>query len=311
MDCLIDYIGLTGCGASSPASGLFINSLPGISLKSIEMLADAEQATYAGVWNDVQIRAAKRLQLMLTSALAKQYRLKAAKYSIRTKTEAQSSNTGSVQDPAFKFEVGCESPLAYHHIESVTVRKVNNNDTIGVTVWNAADGAILLNSQFNGDGNDVQTVVISEDFYYPEIIVSVSVGNTTFYEDTFEPIYFGGGNIKSGIYSGGVFTESSYNYGVNINYGQRCSLDNFVCDSRDTMALPLWYLLGSELMLERMVSERINKWTVDRKQAEELKAYYDAESEKALQQAVSGICINPYDCCLECDPTIAIREAKL
>mgnify|MGYP006266658235 CR=1 FL=1 len=311
MDCLIDYIGLTGCGASNPTSGLFINSLPGISLKSIEMLADAEQVNYVGVWNDVQLRATKRLQLMLTSMLSKKYRVKSGRYSIRTKETAQSSNTGAYATPSYKMESYCNSLLSYHHIESITVRKQDNSDPIGVTVYNAEDNSILYNASFSTNGDSVQTVYLNEDFYITEIIVKVSLTSGVFYEDTFESIDFGGGNIKTGIYSAGTFTESNLTYGISINYGQRCSLDNLACDSSDLFALPLWYLLGSELMLERMVSERINKWTVDRKQAEELKAYYDAEAEKALEQAVAGICINEMDCCLECDPPIAIREARL
>jgi hypothetical protein len=311
MDCLIDYIGLTGCGTSSPVSGLFINSLPGISLKSIAQLADAEQQTYVGVWDDVQLRATKRLQLMLNSTLSKQYKVKTARYSIRTKEESQSSNTGSYSAPAYKFESYCSSTLSYHHIESITCRKVNNSSTIGVTVYNAEDNSILYNAAFATNSDTYQTVNLNEDFYYPEIIVKVTISGNTYYNDEFKSIDFGGGNIKTGVYSANTFTQSNYSYGISVNYGLRCSLDNLACDSKDLFALPLWYLLGSELMLERIVSERINKWTVDRKQAEELKAYYDAEAEKALSQAIAGVSISDYDCCIQCDPMIGVKEAYL
>lgn len=68
MDCLKNYIGISGCGWVPPVpiapevladvfSGLYINQLPGISLKSIEKLADEEQKNFLGVWEDVQTRA--------------------------------------------------------------------------------------------------------------------------------------------------------------------------------------------------------------------------------------------------------------
>ena len=43
MNCLTDYIGLRGCTDSDPISGLYINDLAGISLKSIDAIADNEQ----------------------------------------------------------------------------------------------------------------------------------------------------------------------------------------------------------------------------------------------------------------------------
>lgn len=311
MECLIDYIGLTGCGTSSPVSGLFINSLPGISLKSIAQIADAEQQTYLGVWEDVQLRATKKLQLMLNSILSKQYKVKTARYSIRTKEEEQATTTGAYATPAFKFESYCSSPLSYHHIQSITCRKWNNSSTVGVTVYNAEDNAILYNASFATNGDTYQTVNLNENFYYEEIIVVVTLSGGVYYNDEFKSIDFGGGNIKTGIYAANAFTQFNTSYGISVNYGLRCSLDNLACDSKDIFALPLWYLLGSELMMERMVSDRINKWTVDRKQAEELKAYYDAEAEKALSQAIAGISISDYDCCIQCDPAIGVKEAHL
>lgn len=68
QDCLVDYIGIMGCGTQNPGSGLFINSLPGITLKSIQQIANSEQRTYQGVWKDVQLRA---LRKFYTGALSK------------------------------------------------------------------------------------------------------------------------------------------------------------------------------------------------------------------------------------------------
>jgi hypothetical protein len=75
MECLIDYIGLKVCGTETSASGLFINSLPGISLESIDKIADSEQITYRGVWNDVQAEAAARFYIDVVNELTKCYTL--------------------------------------------------------------------------------------------------------------------------------------------------------------------------------------------------------------------------------------------
>jgi hypothetical protein len=62
LDCLIDSVGIYYCeGAEAPESGLYINSLPGISVESIDHTADSEQVTFLGVWADVQSNAVNQL----------------------------------------------------------------------------------------------------------------------------------------------------------------------------------------------------------------------------------------------------------
>lgn len=73
MDCLVNYIGLKVCGNEISESGLFINSLPGISLESIDKIADSEQVTYAGVWADVQTEAAARFYIDVVTEISKCY----------------------------------------------------------------------------------------------------------------------------------------------------------------------------------------------------------------------------------------------
>lgn len=64
MECLIDYIGFFNCAnADAPASGMYINTLPGISLESIDKIANNEQVTYLKVWQDAQAEASIRFKL--------------------------------------------------------------------------------------------------------------------------------------------------------------------------------------------------------------------------------------------------------
>lgn len=63
MECLIDYIGFINCVDEGSPSGLFINTLPGISLESVDKTANSEQVTYLHVWNDAQKEASVRLKV--------------------------------------------------------------------------------------------------------------------------------------------------------------------------------------------------------------------------------------------------------
>lgn len=75
MFCLDNYIGLKVCGNETSDSGQYINSLPGISLESIDKIADSEQVTYAGVWKDVQEEAWNRFYIDVVNELTKCYQL--------------------------------------------------------------------------------------------------------------------------------------------------------------------------------------------------------------------------------------------
>lgn len=75
MSCLTGYIGLLICGNETSDSGQYLNSLPGISLESIDKIADSEQITYAGVWRDVQVEAWNRFYVDVVNELSKCYQL--------------------------------------------------------------------------------------------------------------------------------------------------------------------------------------------------------------------------------------------
>lgn len=75
MECLIGYIGLKICGDETSESGLFINSLPGISLESIDKTANEEQVTYAQVWEDAQQEAAIRFYIDFLDVLGECHKL--------------------------------------------------------------------------------------------------------------------------------------------------------------------------------------------------------------------------------------------
>lgn len=77
MTCFIDYIGLSLCAGvyEAPASGIYINSLPGLSIESIDKVADQEQINYIGVWNDVQTNALQQFRVDVISEINKCYKI--------------------------------------------------------------------------------------------------------------------------------------------------------------------------------------------------------------------------------------------
>ena len=75
IDCFIDSIGLQACAGTEPASGLYLNTLPGLSVEAIDNIADAEQVTYLGVYADVQKNALAQFNLDVRGEIGKCYRV--------------------------------------------------------------------------------------------------------------------------------------------------------------------------------------------------------------------------------------------
>lgn len=59
MDCLINYIGVEDCQFAPSPTGLYLQQLPGMEFEQIEKISSPEQGGWAGVWADIQGRAAR------------------------------------------------------------------------------------------------------------------------------------------------------------------------------------------------------------------------------------------------------------
>jgi len=75
MSCLTDYIGIKVCSTDEAPGGGWINSLPGISLESIDKIATPDQITYRAVWADVQAEAYTRFEVDFMSEMNRCYEL--------------------------------------------------------------------------------------------------------------------------------------------------------------------------------------------------------------------------------------------
>jgi hypothetical protein len=82
--------------------------------------------------------------------------------------------------------------------------------------------------------------------------------------------------------------DNKYEFWCHGNEG--CGTDKIACDNKELFASAWINCLCSELMIERMFSTRMTRFTtIDAPEAEELKGYYDAEFEKSLNSAVKHL----------------------
>ncbi|WP_146212769.1 hypothetical protein [Dysgonomonas alginatilytica] len=70
-----------------------------------------------------------------------------------------------------------------------------------------------------------------------------------------------------------------------------------ICENKDLLAVALQYLMGAELMIERITSSRINKYTtIDKITAQRSRIEFEEQFYSELHVAVIGIDIKNSDC---------------
>lgn len=81
---------------------------------------------------------------------------------------------------------------------------------------------------------------------------------------------------------------------------RHCDYEDLICDNLEHLTVAWRYLLAAQLMLYRINSPRLNRFTtIDLNDAKELLGMYQAKYEAALQQAVQLIDVS--GCCqIEC-----------
>ena len=88
-----------------------------------------------------------------------------------------------------------------------------------------------------------------------------------------------------------------------------CEPADVLCAAKEIFTDAWWYLLGCELVLERIYSPRLNRYTtIDKDQAVELKDFYGVEYEKAMEEAVHAIPHALVEDCFECVQSIQTVE---
>lgn len=176
MDCLRDYIGVRGgCGTTVPPSSLYVNDLPGISFRQISSLADAQQQTFAGVWEDIQTRAIMRLADDVRADMSKRYKMNRLLDSINIPRGNLDRNRLSVLAPqnplnaspyswvgvTLDIDYGINSgddnefitsPLMGIHVQSVWVFSAFTQFTFDVAIFDMQSGEQLFRKTiFNSD----------------------------------------------------------------------------------------------------------------------------------------------------------------
>lgn len=334
MECLRNYINVRGCGATAPPSGIYLNDLEGITLKQITSLADAQQQGFVGVYADIQTRALMRLADDFRAVMAERYKLKRILDTVSLpKSRADLSQTPPAIDPAhyggFMVELDynlnnedqqfVNSPLSAIYIQelylyidpsaagdevSIIVRDLDTDTTVSSTTHIATAGwnNIQINQTFTGNYWDKSRKL----FIGYAITTDNGVLSPAYYTvPTLRNVgYYGCLRIRGGSLSDTfLYTESDQTYGMAGILSLRCDFGSLICTNKDLFKRPLLYALGVEAMNEQLYTDRMNEYTLLRRnQAQENRERWSVDYDKSLKQVAQGISLD-CDSCLECGGT--------
>lgn len=339
MECLRNYIGIYGCSGLVPDSGLYINQLSGISLESVDKLADADQITYLKVWDDIQTRGLRRFSTNVISYFKTKYRLSQLldRFSFGT-TKTNDTLAAGNELRGLKITLNPDqtypkvSPLISIALDQIQFYSDGYVGDIDISIIDVdGSGALYETTVAVVDGwNTVIKHWESPALETPRaiaLVVNCTPINTI---KTEIPTTSSSGGCDCGClclsdccsakvegltinFDTSVTTLTPDNaHGFKGYVSLKCSYEGLVCVNKDLFSTALWYLLGAEMMVERINSPRINQFTtVDLKKAKELQEYFEAMWKQELGIVIDGIDLDDGDCCLECDPVVSFRETIL
>lgn len=318
MNYLKDFIGIRGY-STTPQSGVYVNQLPGISLKSMEASTTQEKETFVTMWNDVQERAWLRLESDFRNSLRKKFNIKTSKglfhtvalwYNVTTPPIAK--YRGTVYDTGIDY-----NGFFAFWVESITIdlpQPVTNFvlhlfDNIG----NEMDSFQIANAVA---GHNIITV--KKAYACPRLFMAVDATNITLKQTIINNgVLSGWIDIFSGFYSYGtnpqvygadanlatpaILQRSTATSGITASIMPMCDYSSLIYTDKGLYTNVWHQLLGATLMEELLFSDRINKYTtVDKEKCKELWDLFENRYQINLNDITSGIQVNANDNCIEC-----------
>ena len=339
MSCLQGYIGVNAPGMPESVSGLYINELPGISLKSLDKVANEDDQTFYNVWQKIEKRGIQKLFSDIAFEFSSRYSIKRVTRSIdfgNIVTQPVQTYNPAAQLRGFSIELRLASWYKPSSLQSISVQSLSiyllaAQTSVVIKVIDIETNNLLDTFTVNNAVEGWNTIQVNKKYAVQRLFVGYDATNIesvdfqiinpigTFALQTINEIY-GWGNAEGYVRGAETFNPAYIPQGLNYGYNTYglsgvlslvCSWDNFICKNIELWGQPLLYLLGKELMIEAIASTRFNWITMEKERLNELKNYFDTEYNQALTNVLKGLSIDTADWCIQCDAPIQVHDTVL
>lgn len=289
MNCLQNYIGLQGCTADAPLSGIYINDYPGMSSELMEKIATPEQASYIGMWNSAQavgyVRIKRDIQLALfqsAEAQLDQVLFQTSKNFVQQWQQIQVVPEEAILKGAFVSIQG--SKYLSLRIKQLLVYNAGAT-TVTACPWyiyQTQDGSILDQGTYDMQPG-MNYVPINNEFYsdFDKINIMAAVDCTNLATTTgmfvdwgwnqmdlecatrFTYLWRNGWSIfpvtaPLGYGFGDSWSQDNSQSGVYMDAQLLCSLDSFICQQKEFLVDAWANLLCYQILWAKVASPRAN-----------------------------------------------------
>jgi hypothetical protein len=324
-----NYIGLRGCVETTPRGNFWINQMAGVSLKSLDKISNSENKTYSATWDNIQERCCLIINEAILQRINSRVIMPVVKDQLKFGQQSQtfSMNTSSNDLVGIKIygsldryeRIQLTSFIIYSEdifegftyyiydlnngllVKTASVNLVSGFNEIYIDLELENYGNILPNYFLCYDNSLFQSnnTVSSYDYDGLDCGLSVNINNVPYgYSISANGAINVGKqpNIKANI------TAIGNTYGIILNFNQKCSIEEFIAPIIDRFKLAWAYLLLSEIIQERKLSERFNIFTTEYtdEQFDEMYDKYINESNKYLDIAFKNMNI-PLNGCFSCN----------
>lgn len=324
-NCFAEIIGYKGnCATVVPSSGLYIEDI-GITSKECDFYINSEYRNGEELIADKIDFASNLVRKTIGNHFASY---------INTKSLIDSKLLGHYQD-SLSLKSGALNTLggisltlnnsnSYYnvYVNSISLQ-ISATQTVNVLVYNLITGELLDTIAVSCVANKISTSYVNKTYssnkrkldlifvYDTEGLYSntcqldyggCSYCNGYTYTNAYvsvQPVYMteSDAKIRSSL------TSTTHTYGLSINYSIQCSIDNWLCEISNLMALPILYKTGIEILTYALYySTRQNSSVnIDAERNKERLAMYQTAYSEALEATIKKINIPKYDSCFKCD----------
>jgi len=326
MTCISDLIGIkNGCSDTIPVSGLYVNDLPGMSLKIADAAANSEKVNgftliqnridFASTYLSNDIRTYLQDKFVINSILESS---KAGFYKDDNDIIASSNKLKGI-----KVTVR-EEPFININISKIGLR-FDSVQTTNIYIYNLYTAELLYTLPITTVADEITYITVNKQIATNKQRLSLFICTDVSVSDYYDSSVLEVGNkqgcstCQSSRYlsriSGGSLdpalskTESNFvsannTGGITLDYTIECDMDNYICSLGRSLSWSLLYKTGHLIMQELINSDQLNTVVmINKSRNEELLSYYEAEYIKSINQLTSNL-KTPDDICFNCSPRI-------
>ena len=279
---------------AEPESRLWLNDLPGISLKIASNIAGAELQTGTALMKKCISVAIKKVFDEFDQEISPYFDFNAI-VETREINDYREAEIVTIDNPTLLLK-RWRSELAKHYVEEIYYKgaetflgeiKIYDGEAVALTIEDVSFVAgvvktIRIDRVFESEQVKIVVVKTSAQVY------STSIGNSNW-------SYQGCGACDSGsqglvILGMNGTEENNEMYGIGVKCSVRCYSETALCSILPKLYFSIWYKAGAEFMKEGLYSDRLNPvTTLTKTRMAELLAEYEAEYKSGYAKTVKSV----------------------